>query len=230
MTNRDLECPGAPLLTWCDDVTGERVDLTAAELGNAAGAVAALLTDGCGLGAGRRTAVLLPPHWRTAAVLLGAWAAGIEVSYQGWATAGLTGQQDSFDASFVAAKRARSWLEEIPAAKHAFVLFGEADGYRAFEHEVAAFAAGRPPAVVLPADAAASPDGTTYREWGTIATAIARQCGFARGDRVLVDAAGHEEPVFWLLAPLSAGASVVVVANAGDIASVAAREHATHVL
>src|SRR5688500_15045323 len=76
-----------PLLTYHDDVTGERTSLTARELGGWAARTTGLLRDGCGLAAGSRAAVLLPPHWQTAAVLLGAWAAGVAVSYRGWATA-----------------------------------------------------------------------------------------------------------------------------------------------
>ncbi len=42
------------------------------------------------------------------------------------------------------------------------------------------------------------------------------------GDRLLIDAAEHEHPLKWLLAPLAAGASVVLCANL-DPATVAAR-------
>ncbi|MEW2384448.1 hypothetical protein AB0873_20480 [Micromonospora sp. NPDC047707] len=63
---------GPALLTWLDGATGERVDLTAPELGRWAARSAGLLRDGCGLAPGSRVAVLLPPHWRTAAMLLGA--------------------------------------------------------------------------------------------------------------------------------------------------------------
>lgn len=65
-----------PLLTYYDDATGERTELTAHQLGGWAARSAGLLRDDCGLRAGDRVAVLLPPHWRTAAVLLGAWAVG----------------------------------------------------------------------------------------------------------------------------------------------------------
>jgi uncharacterized protein (TIGR03089 family) len=67
---------GDTLLTYYDDATGERVALTAVELGGWAAATSALLSEGCGLGPGRQAAVLLPPHWQTAALLLGTWAAG----------------------------------------------------------------------------------------------------------------------------------------------------------
>jgi uncharacterized protein (TIGR03089 family) len=68
-----------PLLTYCDDATGERIDLTAMELGGWAARTAGLLRQGCHLEPGDRAAVLLPPHWQTAAVLLGAWSIGVAV-------------------------------------------------------------------------------------------------------------------------------------------------------
>ncbi|MBQ1014082.1 AMP-binding protein, partial [Micromonospora sp. M51] len=78
-----------PLLSYRDEATGERVDLTAQQVGSWAARSASLLRDGCGLGPGSRVAVLLPPHWRTAAVLLGAWASGLAVSFRPRAPAGL---------------------------------------------------------------------------------------------------------------------------------------------
>src|SRR3954447_16991390 len=110
------------ILTYYDGATGERTVLTAAELGDRAAAVAALLTGGCGLGPGSRVAVRLPPHWQTAAVLLGAWAAGVEVAYQGWATAGLGEPGPAVDAAFVSAERAAGFLEDPVVAPHRFVL------------------------------------------------------------------------------------------------------------
>ena len=79
----------APLLTYCDDTTGERTVLSPADLGAWTARTANLLVDVCGLGPGSRAAVLLPPHWQTAAVLLGAWSVGVSVSFEGAATAGL---------------------------------------------------------------------------------------------------------------------------------------------
>jgi uncharacterized protein (TIGR03089 family) len=228
-------------LTYYDDATGERAGLTAEDLGSWTSAVSALLTDGLGLGPGSRAAVLLPPHWQSAAVLLGAWAAGVEVSFQGWATAGLAAPTTIYDVSFVAAKRVGSWLEEIPPAKHQFVL-GLAphggptadvpDGYRDFLAELGPHAEAAPPAAGMPDTRAATPDGTTYREMTTVAAGIAESKGFGPGDRVLVDAANLEHPLFWLLAPLTAGASLVVCANLDPAARDArvAAERITHVL
>jgi hypothetical protein len=61
---------------------------------------------------------------------------------------------------------------------------------------------------------------------------IADSLNLSAGDRLLVDVAEHEQPVKWLLAPLVAGASVVLCANL-DRNTVDARivaEGVTHVL
>ena len=44
--------PTRPLLTWYDDATGERTELSGATLANWVAKTANLLVDGCGLGAG----------------------------------------------------------------------------------------------------------------------------------------------------------------------------------
>jgi len=212
-----------PLLTYYDDATGERTELGAAELGGWSARAAGLLRDGCGLAAGSSAAVLLPPHWQTAVVLLGAWSAGVAVSFRPWATAGLgAAPPEPLDAVFVSRERLGSWLEEVPAARHRFVL-GLAPGlaaleevpagYRDFAAEVVRHPDSAPDyAGVRPGDAA-SPDGTTYAQWSDVAQGIAAGLGLRAGDRVLVDANNHEQPVQWLLAPLVAGASIVLCAN-----------------
>jgi uncharacterized protein (TIGR03089 family) len=219
----DASATGAarPVLTYYDDATGERTALTAETLAGWAGRVARLLREGCGLDAGDRVAVLLPPHWQTAAVLLGGWAANVSVSFRLAATAGLApvgrGEDEPFDAVFAPRHRIDDWLDHVPAARHRFVLHnGDVDvpdGYRDLMTELAAYGGTLPAYATLRASDAASVDGTTYREWGGVARAVADQHGWHPGDRVLVDAAEHEHAVFWLLAPFSAGATVVLCAN-----------------
>lgn len=230
-----------PLLTYYDDATGERADLTATELGDWAARTAALLRTGCGLGVGSRAAVLLPPHWQTAAVLMGAWSAGVSVSFRLAATAGLPalgpGVDEPYDATFVSFTRLDDWLEDVPDARHRFVLglapaaapLNEAPtGYRDYLAEVRRHTDNLPAyAMVRPSDPA-SVDGTSYQEWGTVAREIAASLDLRAGDRVLVDAAEHEHPVKWLLAPLAAGASVVLCANL-DRDAVAGRVNAEQV-
>src|SRR4051794_16645267 len=75
--------PTTPLLTWYDDATGDRTELSGATLDNWVSKTANLLIDGAGLGDGDTVAVLLPPHWQTAAVLLGVSAAGLAADLGG---------------------------------------------------------------------------------------------------------------------------------------------------
>jgi hypothetical protein len=42
---------------------------------------------------------------------------------------------------------------------------------------------------------------------------VAAARGFGPGDRILIDTAACEEPLIWLMAPLTAGASIVLCAN-----------------
>ena len=70
--------PVGPRITYYDDATGERIELSAVTLANWAAKTANLLRDELGAGPGSRIAVLLPAHWQTAAVLLGIWWIGAE--------------------------------------------------------------------------------------------------------------------------------------------------------
>jgi uncharacterized protein (TIGR03089 family) len=230
-----------PLLTYYDDATGERTQLSAAALGGWASRTAGLLHQGCGLDVGDRVAVLLPPHWQSAAVLLGAWSAGLAVSFRLWATAGLPmsgpGDDEPLDAVFVARSRLDSWLEDVPEARHRFVL-GLAPaaavldevpaGYRDYLAEVGRYTDSLPGYAPIRRSDAASVDGTTFREWGSLAREVAVSLDLRAGDRLLIDVAEHEHPLKWLLAPLAVGASVVLCANL-DPATVDARAAAEHV-
>lgn len=70
--------PVGPRITYYDDATGERIELSAVTLANWAAKTANLLREELGAGPGSRIAVLLPAHWQTAAVLLGIWWIGAE--------------------------------------------------------------------------------------------------------------------------------------------------------
>lgn len=71
--------PTRPLLTWYDDATGERTELSGATCANWVAKTANLLVDEAALAPGDTAAVLLPPHWQTAAVLLGCWSAKLSL-------------------------------------------------------------------------------------------------------------------------------------------------------
>jgi len=71
--------PVGPRITYYDDATGERIELSAVTLANWAAKTGNLLRDELGGGPASRVAVLLPAHWQTAAVLFGVWWIGADV-------------------------------------------------------------------------------------------------------------------------------------------------------
>lgn len=202
--------PTRPVVTWYDDVTGERVELSGATLDNWVAKTANLLVDGLGLGAGDRAAVLLPPHWQTAAVLLGSWAARLSVTTDRPA-----------DVLFAAADRVDE-ARELPANDR-YVL-----GLAPLGMPMRAVPEGF---VDYVADVRGYGDrfAPYPSEWpGDDPLRRASELGIADGDRVLVDAAAHPDPLDWLYAPLAAGASVVLCGNL-DRAKLADREAAEQI-
>jgi len=71
--------PGGPLVTFYDDATGERAELSAKSLANWVAKTHFLLVDELGAAVGDRAFVRLPVHWLAAPILLGCWYAGLEV-------------------------------------------------------------------------------------------------------------------------------------------------------
>ncbi|MGH3963762.1 MAG: TIGR03089 family protein [Pseudonocardiaceae bacterium] len=72
--------PARPRITHYDDSAGSRVELSGATLANWAAKTANWLRDELDVQPGDAVAVLLPPHWQTAGVLLGAWWCGATVT------------------------------------------------------------------------------------------------------------------------------------------------------
>ncbi len=77
--------PVGPRITYYDDATGERIELSGVTLANWAAKTGNLLRDELGAGPGSRVAILLPAHWQTAAVLFGVWWIGAEAVLAGGA-------------------------------------------------------------------------------------------------------------------------------------------------
>jgi uncharacterized protein (TIGR03089 family) len=185
--------PTRPLLTYYDDATGERTELSGATLANWLAKTANLLVDGLGLGAGERALVRLPAHWQTAAVLLGCWSAGLtvvgeepaEVAFQ---TAGGTDQVTVSDRFALGLHPLGLPLREVPA------------GYADFIVEVRGYGDRFVPAGPAPDQSALC--GAAVKR--------AASLGIGPGDRVLIDADRHPDPLDWLLAPLAAGATIVL--------------------
>ncbi|HEY7271408.1 MAG TPA: TIGR03089 family protein [Actinoplanes sp.] len=203
--------PTTPLMTFYDDGSGDRTELSGATLDNWVAKTANLLVDGAGLGSGDTVAVLLPPHWQTAAILLGAWAAGL-VPHLG-------DRPQSVDALFSTPDRADAAAAWPAVDRYATGLLPLAAplrdvpaGYTDYVVEVRAFG---DQFVPVPAVTGADPafGGWVHAEICQVAATRAAELGVGSGDRVLVDVSAYPDPADWLLAPLVAGASVVLCAN-----------------
>ena len=212
--------PARPLLTHYDDSTGERVELSATTLDNWVAKTANLLQDEFDVGPGSTVAVALPVHWQTAAVLLGIWSCGAAVvDSASEDEGGLTG----VDVALASQDRLAALEDEEPDAEllglSLHPLGAGMTGYvgqaRDFALEVRT--AGDRFVPHVPPDAAAPgllAGGLELTLGGLVeaATELGARLGIGPDDRILVDAqvAAEAGPVAWLLAPLAAGASIVL--------------------
>lgn len=75
--------PGRPLITFYDDATGERTELSAQTYANWVSKTANLLADELMLDPGSAIRVALPPHWLGAVFLGAAWSCGLGLADAG---------------------------------------------------------------------------------------------------------------------------------------------------
>jgi uncharacterized protein (TIGR03089 family) len=217
-----------PLVTFYDDTTGERAELSAASLGNWVAKTHFLLTDELGLGVGDRAYVSLPLHWMDVVVLFGAWSAGLEVvsdpagAAAGFVTADGVGAAGAADEVFALALA--PWGQGFTGAPPA----GSTDFVAAVRPQADAWASVRSPGR---ADDLAL-DGRSRAQVVEAATARAVELGFGDGARLLVG----EHPsgvvdVITLLAPFTVGGTLVLLRHATATADDRriAQENVTHI-
>jgi uncharacterized protein (TIGR03089 family) len=72
--------PGRPLVTFYDDETGERVELSVTTYANWVAKAGSLLVDELGVERGETLRIDLPPHWLLPVFLGAAWSAGLVVT------------------------------------------------------------------------------------------------------------------------------------------------------
>ncbi|WP_433316102.1 TIGR03089 family protein [Micromonospora sp. CA-269861] len=212
--------PTQPLLTWYDDATGDRTELSGTTLANWAAKTANLLVDEVGLAPGTPAGVLLPPHWQTAAVLLGCWSAKLSVVDTPGEVGVLFAAADQFD-------EAQSWSADeryaLGLAPLAAPLRQVPPGFVDYVVEVRGHGDHFTPQ---------PGPGPTDAHLLARAEARATELGIEPGARIFVDATRYPDPVDWLLAPLTRAATVVLNANLTQ-ASLATRltaEKVTHSL
>lgn len=198
--------PTRPWLTWYDDQTGERVELSGGTAANWLAKTANLLLEGCGRAAPAVAVVAVPPHWQTAVIMLGCWSAGLTVAPAGGGPAEVV-----FAAADQAAGYAGSGADvfALALAPMAAPLRAVPPGTADYLAEVRAHGDFFTPAVPVRPDDPATPE-SSHADLCRAATARAAALGIAPGARVLIDLAIHPDPADWLLAPLLAGASTVL--------------------
>lgn len=215
-----------PLITFYDDATGERIELSGVTTANWAAKAANLLRDECDVEPGARVAVLLPAHWQTAAALLAVWWCGAEVVTE--------------DPDLVLCDAGRVDLALTLAPPHAVVAFsldafgkgltGLPDGVVDFATEVRLHGDDFTPWAPVPGDAPALA-GASADEVLSGARARAAELGLSRGDRVLSTREWTGDGLRdGLLAVLAAGAGLVQCRHSDgvDLDRRAATEKVTH--
>lgn len=211
--------PATPLVTYYDDATGERVELSATTLANWVAKTANLLQEEFDVGPGSTVAMALPVHWQTAAALLAVWSCGAAVRDT---AAEDDGRLDDVAVVLAAQERLASLEEQgveelVGLSLHplGMGMTGYVGRARDFALEVRVHGD-----VFAPWSAPRSSDpglevgGLVLSLGGLVETAteLVGRLGIVDGDRLLIDTriAAEAGPAAWLLAPLAGGASVVL--------------------
>lgn len=201
--------PVGPRITYYDDATGERIELSGVTLANWAAKTGNLLRDELGAGPGSRVAILLPAHWQTAAVLFGVWWIGAEAVLAGPADVALCTAQrlDEADDAVAGGEVAVLSLDPFgrPAPDLPIGVTDYATAVRVHGDQI----------VPEPSPGPAL-DGRSVEEVLADCQSSAAARGLTSSDRVLSGASwsGPAELVDGLLAIMAVGGSLVQVANA----------------
>ena len=206
--------PSAPFVSYYDETSGERSELSAKSLANWVAKTHSLLVDELGLGVGDTAFIALPAHWISVPAILGCLTAGLalssspdgaDVAFVEPATAGLAvGVPDVY--CVAPASAAVGLRDDVPAGAQDYVLSvrPQPDAW---------------PGVFF----GATPDdpcwdGQLRAEVADAARARAAELGMTAGARVLTahDWTGPSAWLDTLLAPLAVRGSVVYVRGADE--------------
>jgi len=194
--------PGQPLVTFYDDVSGERTELSVTTYANWVAKTAGVFVDDLDLEAGDRVAVDLPTHWLGTVFLSAAWLAGLRVTDGPTAEVVVQGP----GGSGIEGDRGRLGCALLPFATSSREPMG---------HGVLDFGTLWPgqPDTFLGAPAGPREQATDAHTQATMLD-HARALGYAAGERVLTDLnPATPEGRDLLLGTLVAGGSVIWVAR-----------------
>lgn len=206
--------PTRPFVTYYDDGTGERSELSAKSLANWVAKTHHLLADELGLGPGDTAFVELPTHWISVAAMLGCLSAGLQLaSAPGGADVAFVGDASIDraagipDVYAIATQSAASgFADRVPGGAQDYVaaVRPQADAWASIH-----FPAG---------EDAACLEGRTRGEVAAEAVRRAGELGLGDGARLMTERDWHG-PRDWmdtLFAPLAVRGSVVYVRGATE--------------
>jgi uncharacterized protein (TIGR03089 family) len=214
--------PSKPYLTWYDDGTGERVELSYATFANWVWKTANYLRDGLDVQPGERVGVLLRSHWQTVAIWYGAWVAGAVVvplhieSLVPQHVGVVFAQEDALPA-VLAAKVSTGEVLGLALRPMAGRLTATPAGVTDYAIEVPAYGDRFSPATRVPLTSAALPGGTVADVLARAAAAAA-YLDLHPADRLLCTTEIAEPDAFvaTALAAFAAGAGIVLSPNADE--------------
>lgn len=191
--------PSRPFVTYYDEQSGERTELSVRSLANWVAKTHLLLLDDLGLGVGDAAFVDVPAHWLSVPVILGCLTAGLELTDD--ASGAAVGFVDSspVDVPDLYAIRPRNGATDFATAVRPMPDAWSAVQLSASDDDPC-FA------------------GRTRGELVSIARGRAADLGVASGSRVLTTRTWqrNDDVLDTLFVPLVAGGSIVLVANAPD--------------
>ncbi|MEV8395351.1 MULTISPECIES: TIGR03089 family protein [unclassified Streptomyces] len=222
--------PARPLVTFYDDATGERVELSVATFANWVSKTANLLQGDLAAAPGDRLALLLPAHWQSAVWLLACSSVGVTVEIGGDPAGAdlVVSGPDTLDAARAChgervALALRPLGGRFPRPPEGFVDYavevpGQGDRFAPF-------------APVDPDESALIVGGTELSAAQLVARAGADavERGLTPGSRLLSGLAydSWDGLSAGLYAPLAAGGSVVLCRNPGKLSAQALEQRVT---
>lgn len=213
--------PSRPFLTFYDDATGERVELSFTTLDNWVAKTANMIVEDLGARPGDRIALLLPNHWQTTIWYLACWTAGVVAApdLEPAECEHVVTDPGGID-------RAAGCPGErvlVPMRPFGAPALDLPSGFLDYAAEVPAYGDQFAPWAPVTDDLTAlwrARGSATGGEVVDAARAAAEQWGLTAADRVLVtdELSSADGLLSGLLAPLAVGASVVLCRNADEAA------------
>lgn len=207
--------PARPFVTYYDEASGERSELSAKSLANWVAKTHHLLGDELGLGVGDTALLALPAHWISVPILLGCLTAGLALTDDPGDDAAVAFVSPE---SATAAARALDVYAVAPAAAAVGLRDAPPEGVNDYVSAVRPQADKWPSVQLVAGDADPCLPGRSRAQVSALAAERARTLGLETRGRLLSTRnwSGATDWIDTVLAPLAVGGSVVLVRNCTD--------------